>query len=434
MPPRRGIFVIGGGGREHALVWHLARAYPDRPLFCAPGNPGIARLATCLPVATANLEALAEAADSVAAELTIVGPEAPLVAGIVDVFTARGLPILGPTAAAARIEGSKAYGKRLMERAQVPTAAYAVFSDAASAFAHLRTCSGPLVVKADGLAAGKGVVLCDDPEAAERVVADMMVDHRFGDAGRTVVVEERLEGAEISVFALVDGEAVALLQPAQDHKRLLDGDLGPNTGGMGAVAPYPLSGLALDRIRVGIIEPVAHAMCAEGHPFRGVLFAGLMLITDGPLVIEFNCRLGDPEAQVVLPLLRVALPDAFADLAAGRLNPSQLFAVDRAAAGVVLASRGYPEQPEIGDAIGGLDAAAEDALLFHSGIAVREDQLVTAGGRVLTVVGEGPDIASARARAYHAAGRIQFTGMHYRHDIGAKVPGVSASTTAPLVS
>jgi len=434
MPPRRGMFVIGGGGREHALVWHLARAHPDRPLFCAPGNPGIARLATCLPIPPTDLAALADAAASLDAELTIVGPEAPLVAGVVDVFAARGLPIIGPTAAAARIEGSKAYAKRLMERARVPTAAYAVFSEPASAFAHLRTCSGPLVVKADGLAAGKGVVLCDDPEAAERAVVAMMIDGHFGDAGRTLVIEERLEGDEISVFALVDGEAVALLPAAQDHKRALDGDLGPNTGGMGAVAPYPLSALALDRIRAGIIEPIAHAMGAEGHPFRGVLFAGLMLTTDGPLVLEFNCRLGDPEAQVVLPLLRVALPDAFVDLRAGRLNPTELLAVDGAAAGVVLASPGYPERPDVGHTIEGLDAAAEDALLFHSGTAVREDQLVTAGGRVLTVVGEGSDVASARARAYRAAGRIRFAGMHYRHDIGAKVPGVTDAPTAPLVS
>ena len=428
------MFVIGGGGREHALVWDLARAHPDRPLFCAPGNPGIARLATCLPIPTTDLAALADAAASLGAELTVVGPEAPLVAGVVDVFAARGLPILGPTAAAARIEGSKAYAKHLMQRAHVPTAAYAAFSEPASAFAHLRTCSGPLVVKADGLAAGKGVILCDDPEAAERVVVEMMVDGRFGDAGRTIVIEERLEGEEISVFALVDGEAVALLPAAQDHKRALDGDLGPNTGGMGAVAPYPLPALALDRIRIGLIEPVAHAMCAEGHPFRGVLFAGLMLTADGPLVLEFNCRLGDPEAQVLLPLLHVSLPDAFADLAAGRLSPSRLLDVDQAAAGVVLASRGYPEQPEIGDAISGLDAVAEDALLFHSGTVVRDDQLVTAGGRVLTVVGRGSDIASARTRAYQAVGRIQFTGMRYRHDIGAKVPGVTDAPTAPLVS
>ncbi len=434
MPPRHGIFVIGGGGREHALIWHLARAYPGRPLYCAPGNPGIARLATCLPIPTTDLAALADVAASLDAELTVVGPEAPLVAGVVDVFAARGLPILGPTAAAARIEGSKAYAKRLMERARVPTAAYAAFSEPASALAHLRTCTGPLVVKADGLAAGKGVVLCDDPEAAELAVVGMMVDGDFGDAGRTIVIEERLEGDEISAFALVDGEAVALLPVAQDHKRALDGDLGPNTGGMGAVAPYPLPALAFDRIRVGLIEPVAHAMCAEGHPFRGVLFAGLMLTADGPLVIEFNCRLGDPEAQVLLPLLHVSLPDAFADLAAGRLNPSRLLDVDRAAAGVVLASRGYPEQPQIGDAIGGLDAAAEDALLFHSGTAVRDDQLVTASGRVLTVVGEGSDIASARTRAYQAVGRIQFTGMRYRHDIGARVPGVTDAPTAPLVS
>jgi len=254
----------------------------------------------------------------------------------------------------------------------------------------------------------------------------MMVDRAFGDAGRRIVIEERLDGDEVSVLALVDGEAVVLLPPAQDHKRAQDGDRGPNTGGMGAAAPYPLSDALRDRIRRQILEPVAHAMWAEGHPYRGVLFAGLMLTRDGPQVLEFNCRLGDPEAQVVLPLLSVGVDDAFEALSAGRLGPDDLSRPGGAAVGVVLASPGYPGRPVVGDQIAGLDAAAADALVFHSGTAERDGRMVTAGGRVLTVVGEGAEIEDARARAYRAVGRIQFAGMQFRRDIGARLPGALA--------
>lgn len=426
MLQRPGIFVIGGGGREHALVWHLARAHPGVPLCCAPGNPGVAALATCLPIPATDIAALAEAASSIAARLTIVGPEAPLVGGIVDAFRVRSLPIVGPTAAAARLEGSKVFAKDLMRRYGIPTAVHRAFDDPASALAYLRHINGGVVVKADGLAAGKGVVVCDDAGAGQQAVRAMMVDRAFGDAGRRIVIEERLDGDEVSVLALVDGEAVVLLPPAQDHKRAQDGDRGPNTGGMGAAAPYPLSDALRDRIRRQILEPVAHAMCAEGHPYRGVLFAGLMLTRDGPQVLEFNCRLGDPEAQVVLPLLPVGVDDAFEALGAGRLGPDDLSRPGAAAVGVVLASPGYPGRPVVGDQIAGLDAAAADALVFHSGTAERDGRMVTAGGRVLTVVGEGAEIEDARARAYRAVGRIQFAGMQFRRDIGARLPGALA--------
>jgi len=421
------MFVIGGGGREHALVWHLAHAYPEASIYCAPGNPGIASLATCLPVSTQDLTGLVEAATSIGADLTVVGPEAPLVAGVVDAFAARGLRILGPTAAAARLEGSKVFAKDLMRRHRIPTADYRAFRDPTAAIAYARGLQGPSVVKADGLAAGKGVIVCEDTAEAIRAVQAVMVDRAFGDAGRRAIIEERLDGDEVSVFALVDGEATGLLPTAQDHKRVFDRDRGPNTGGMGAVAPYPLPASLLERVRREIIEPVAHAMCAEGTPYRGVLFVGLMLTSDGLRVLEFNCRFGDPEAQVLMPLLAAGLPDLFDALRSGDAAAWKPLAPGRAAAGVVLASRGYPEQPETGFEIRGLDDAARDALVFHSGTAVHDDRVVTAGGRVLTVVGRGRDIETARAAAYRAVTGITFEGMHYRHDIGGRAPNVTVS-------
>ncbi len=427
------LFVIGGGGREHALVWHLSSAFPEASIYCAPGNPGISSLATCLPIPDRNVGALVEAASTSGIQLTFVGPEAPLVDGIVNAFEARGQAIIGPTAAAARIEGSKVFAKDVMQRHGIPTAEAGVFDDHAAALAFLRGRPGGVVVKADGLAAGKGVVVCDDAEQAGAALRMIMVDRAFGDAGRRVVIEERLEGEEVSVFALVDGEAVALLPPAQDYKRIFDGDRGPNTGGMGAVAPYPLNDELLRYVRVHIFERIAHAMCAEGHPYRGVLFAGLMLTPDGPRVLEFNCRLGDPEAQVILPLMSGNLIEAFAELHAGRLAADALARTEGAAVGVVLAARGYPQAPETGDEIVGLDSAAQDAMVFHAGTAERDGRFVTAGGRVMTVVGTGPDVAAARMRAYRAAKRILFAGMHYRWDIGATVAsaarGIETLTT-----
>ncbi len=417
------MFVIGGGGREHALAWHLRRSYPDAVVFCAPGNPGIASVATCLPIPVTDPAALAGAAAELTVDLTIVGPEAPLVAGLVDLFDARGLPVLGPTRAAARLEGSKVFAKRLMQRYGVPTAAFAAFEDVGAALRYIEDAPGPMVVKADGLAAGKGVVVCDDADEARQAIQAMMVQRAFGDAGGRIVIEERLEGEEVSVFALVVGEAVALLPAAQDHKRVGDGDLGPNTGGMGAAAPYPLPIALRERIHRTVLEPVAHAMCAEGRPYRGVLFAGLMVTRDGLKVLEFNCRLGDPEAQAILPLLPIGLPEAFNMLRAGDLGADDLAPASGAAVGVVLASRGYPGQPQVGQPVDGLEAAEAEGLVFHSGTATRDGRVVTAGGRVLTVVGVETTPAAAQARAYRAAAHIHFDGMHFRRDIGARLSG-----------
>ena len=424
------MFVIGGGGREHALAWHLHQHYPDAVLYCAPGNPGISALATCLPISVTDLPSLADAASSLEFDLTIVGPEAPLIAGIVDLFEMRGLPIIGPTALAAALEGSKVFAKSFMERNGIPTARHAAFDEPAAARRHLEGVSGRVVVKADGLAAGKGVIVCDDAAHARSAVETMLVDRAFGDAGGQIVIEERLEGDEVSIFALVDGEAVALLPAAQDHKRAYDDDKGPNTGGMGAAAPVPLDGDLRRRVLSEIIEPAARAMCAEGRPYRGVLFAGLMLTRHGPKVLEFNCRLGDPEAQVILPLLGTALPEAFAAVREGRLVSDGLAEARGAAVGVVMASRGYPERSEIGVPIHGLEQAPEGALVFHSGTSFRDGIVATGGGRVLTVVGQGGMLGEARARAYHAAERIRFDGMHCRRDIGARLEAAAHARSA----
>lgn len=424
------LFVIGGGGREHALVWHVHRHFPRATLYCAPGNPGIARLARCLPIAVTDLPALAAAADSLHADLTIVGPEAPLVAGIVDLFDARGLAIIGPSAAAAALEGSKVFAKAFMQRHGIPTARHAAFNEPASALTYLAQVAEPVVVKADGLAGGKGVIVCDDADDARHAVHTMMVDRAFGDAGSRIVIEERLEGHEVSVFALVDGEAVALLPSAQDHKRAYDGDRGPNTGGMGAASPYPLSGALRERIVRETMEPVARAMCAEGRPYRGVLFAGLMLTAEGPNVLEFNCRMGDPEAQVILPLLRLGLPEAFNLLRDRDLNAGSLAAAGGAAVGVVLASRGYPGTADVGHPIEGIESAENEGFVFHSGTGMQDGRLVTAGGRVLTVVGCGSTIAAAQTRAYRAAGSIRFDGAHFRRDIGSRLARMPESVEA----
>jgi phosphoribosylamine--glycine ligase len=334
--------------------------------------------------------------------------------------------VIGPSSAAAAIEGSKVFAKDLMQRWGIPTAAHASFSDLDSALAYLVSRSGHVVVKADGLAGGKGVVVCDGPDEASRAVRFMLGERAFGEAGARIVVEDRLDGDEVSVFALVDGEAVALLPAARDHKRAHDGDRGPNTGGMGAAAPFPLQARLRGQILREILYPVAHALCAEGRPYRGILFAGLMLTRDGPRVLEFNCRLGDPEAQVVLPLLEVGLPDAFVALRAGRLSEDALAETSGAAVGVVLAARGYPGPPDLGSPIEGHDAAGTGALVFHGGTALRDGRLVTAGGRVLTVVGQGRTVEEAQALAYRAAAKVRFEGMHFRRDIGRRLAAVPA--------
>lgn len=412
--------VIGAGGREHSIIWKLHQEAVT--LFCAPGNPGIGHLATCVPGLEGS-DALAAWAAENEIDVTVVGPEAPLAGGVVDAFSRRGLRIFGPTRAAASLESSKVFMKRLCERFGIPTAPFRVFDDAGAAAAYVRSARRPLVIKADGLAAGKGVTVAAGVEDGLAAVEAIMLARRFGDAGARVVVEEVLDGEEVSVFAICDGAGIAPLIPVQDHKRLQDGDRGPNTGGMGAYAPVAaLSPQLLDRITDEILEPVVWAMAQLGHPFRGVLFAGIMLTPDGPRVLEFNVRLGDPEAQVLLPLLDSPLAEALDAALEGRVERWIPRWRAESAVCVVLASPGYPASPSTGHAITGLrDAAACDGvLIFHAGTALRDGRVVSAGGRVLNVVGVGSDLGDARTRAYRAAEMVQFQGKVFRRDIGER--------------
>ena len=417
------VLVIGSGGREHALAWALAQLQGITS-FVAPGNPGIARIATCLPCSPLDLEALADLAAHHAVALTIVGPEAPLAAGIADVFARRGLPIFGPTGAAAHLEASKVFMKILCRRYGIPTAEFRIFDDAGEATEHIRRSGRPLVIKADGLAGGKGVVVAATVEEGVSAVEAMMVERRFGDAGARIVVEDVLEGEEVSVFALCDGTAVTPLLPVQDHKRLLEGDRGPNTGGMGAYTPVPSCGPeVLDRITDEVLEPVVWAMAQEGRPYRGVLFAGMMMTPDGPRVLEFNVRLGDPETQALLPLLESSLIDASDAVLAGRVDRFAPRWRPGSAVCVVLCADGYPASPRTGGAISGVEqaAAGEGVLVFHAGTALRHGRLVTGGGRVLNIVGTAESPQVARDRAYRAAAMIEYEGKVLRGDIGARV-------------
>jgi phosphoribosylamine---glycine ligase len=419
------ILVIGSGGREHSIIWKLHQE--GATLFCAPGNPGIAELATCLPHRLEDFDALAEWAALNEIDVTVVGPEAPLAAGVVDTFARRGLPIFGPTQAAAAIEFSKAFMKRLCQRYGIPTAPFGIFDDVTAAGAYVRNARRPLVIKADGLAAGKGVTVAAGVEEGLAAVEALMVARRFGDAGARVVIEEVLDGEEVSVFAICDGTAMVPLISAQDHKRLLDGDRGPNTGGMGAYAPVASLSLRLrDRIIDEILEPVVWAMAQEGRPYRGVLYAGLMLTSQGPQVIEFNARLGDPEAQVLLPLLESPLTAALDAVLSARVERWAPRWRLGSAVCVVLASEGYPMSPSTGRAITGLQAAAaqDQVLVFHATTAARNGGVVSAGGRVLNVVGVGPSLRDARDRAYRAAEIVQYEGKIFRRDIGLRgLPG-----------
>lgn len=424
------LLVIGAGAREHALAWKLAREAGVSEVVCAPGNAGIADVARTTPIDTADPAAVLALADKEEADLTIVGPELPLTRGVADLFAANGRRLLGPTQAAAELESSKAFAKQFMARHRVPTAGYQVCETPEIALAVLATgqFGYPLVLKADGLAAGKGVVIAGDPLSASRTVQAMMVDRRFGDAGARIVIEEFMRGREVSVFALTDGRSAVLLPTAQDHKRAYDGDQGPNTGGMGAFAPSPLVDDALlDRIRDTIIQPTIDGMRAEGREFRGFLYAGLMLTTEGPKVVEFNVRLGDPEAQVVLPMIDGALAPLLRDAADGRLGGQTSCPVKEwPRVGVVIASGGYPDAYQTGKPINGLGNAASvpGVTIFHAGTARRGDVVTTAGGRVLTVVAEGREYRQAISRAYEAAGRISFDGMFMRKDIGKKAVDV----------
>jgi phosphoribosylamine--glycine ligase len=425
------ILVIGSGAREHALSWKLGQEPGVDYLLCAPGNPGIATSTPTEPLDILDVDAVVDLIQREQIDLTVVGPEAPLGAGLADRLAGERRLVFGPTRAAAQLETSKAFAKDFMQRHRVPTAHYRVCTSAGEALAAIRSgeFGEALVVKADGLAGGKGVVVAPDRATAEAAVQAAMVDRSFGEAGARVVLEEMLTGPEVSFFVIADGEDYVPLLSAQDHKRIFDHDEGPNTGGMGAFSPSPLMTPELQaRVEREIVGPVLTGMAAEGTPFRGFLYCGLMLTPDGPKVIEFNVRFGDPEAQVVMPLIEAPLAPVLQAAAEGRLSGSRRPTPDsrNVSVGVVLAAHGYPGDVRAGDVISGLDDVARDCpdvRVFHAGVKQRGADLVTAGGRVLTVVATAASFEVAIARAYEAASKISFEGMQFRSDIGMKAIG-----------
>jgi phosphoribosylamine--glycine ligase len=414
------ILVVGGGGREHAICWLLRRENHQAAIYCAPGNPATAEIAHNLPIAADDLDRIADAADMYAIDLAMIGPEVPLARGLADRLRAEGRAVVGPSAAAAQLEASKAFAKQVMSAAGVRTAVSETFTDVKPALAYVDRHDEPLVVKASGLAAGKGAIVCATRQEAARAVSMMLETGEFGDAGRTVVIEAFLEGEEISVLALTDGHEVELLPAAQDHKRLLPGDRGPNTGGMGAYSPVSLASPALlDRVKRDVLHPTLEAMRRLATPFTGVLYAGLMLDSRGvPSVVEFNCRLGDPEAQAVLPLISGGFTDCLWRVAQGerptRMDPSRSSAVT-----TVLAARGYPDRPEKGAAIMLPDNLPEGVTVFHAGTARGADGVLRVdGGRVLTVTGVAATFREAQQLSRETAAAIEFAGKHFRDDIG----------------
>ena len=416
------ILIVGNGGREHAIVWRLSQDAAGHALFCAPGNAGTAALAVNVPIGAEDLPGLVAWAKANRPDLVVVGPEAPLCAGLADLLEAEGLKVFGPGKAAARLEGSKAFSKEVMEKAGVPTARARVYTDCAAALAGLDGFSLPVVVKADGLAAGKGVVIAQTRTEAEAAVRDMLEGGRFGAAGAEVLIEEFLEGEEASVFALCDGERVALLPAAQDHKRVNDNDEGPNTGGMGAYTPAPIATPeVMAQVRDRVVLPTLAELRRRGIVYRGVLFCGLMIGPKGVNVLEFNCRFGDPETEVVLPSLEGDFAGTLLACAEGRLDPAALRIRKGAAVTVVMAAPGYPGSYPKGLEITGLgQAAAKGCLVFHAGTATKDGKTVTAGGRVLTVTALGADLRGAVDAAYAGVAEIRFEGAHFRRDIAAK--------------
>ncbi|SMP03925.1 phosphoribosylamine--glycine ligase [Desulfurobacterium pacificum] len=416
------VLVVGSGGREHAIVWKVAQSPYVEKIYCAPGNPGIGQLAECVDIKPTDIKKLADFAEEKGVNLTIVGPEAPLVEGIVDEFEKRGLRIFGPSKDAARLEGSKVFSKEMMKKWGVPTADFKVFDNPEEAKAYIKEKGAPIVVKADGLAAGKGVTVAKTVEEALEAVDRIMVEKVFGDAGNRVVIEDCLEGEEASYLVVTDGENFIPLATAQDHKAVFDGDRGPNTGGMGAYSPAPVLSEEMEKeVQEKVIKPILKGMKEEGYPFKGILYAGLMITKDGIKVLEFNVRFGDPEAQAILRRLKTDLVEVCTSVINGKLV-EKLEWIPETSICVVLASKGYPGKYEKGKEITGIEEAEklDSVVVFHAGTAVKDGKLVTNGGRVLNVTALGKDIVEARENVYKAVEKIHFDGMHYRKDIGEK--------------
>ena len=418
------VLIVGSGGREHAIAWSVSKSPKVDKIYCAPGNAGIAELAECVDIGAMEFEKLADFAQEKAIDLTIIGMDDPLVGGVVDVFEARGLKVFGPRKNAAILEGSKAFSKDLMKKYDIPTAAYENFDNADEALAYLETAKFPIVLKADGLALGKGVLICNTLEEAKAGVKEIMLDKKFGASGNTMVVEEFMTGREVSVLSFVDGKTIKTMTSAQDHKRAKDGDQGLNTGGMGTFSPSPFYTKEVDEFcRKYVYQKTVDAMAAEGREFKGIIFFGLMLTEDGPKVLEYNARFGDPEAQVVLPRMKNDLIDVIEACIDGTLDQVDLQFEDNAAVCVVLASDGYPVAYEKGLPITGLDEFKkhEGYYCFHAGTKFDGDQIVTNGGRVLGVTAKGATLKEARANAYKATEWVKFDNKYMRHDIGKEI-------------
>ena len=419
------VLIVGSGGREHAIAWSVSKSPKVDKIYCAPGNAGIAELAECVDIGAMEFDRLADFAQEKGIDLTIIGMDDPLVGGIVDVFEAKGLRVFGPRKNAAILEGSKAFSKDLMKKYNIPTAAYENFDDPEKALAYLRTeAKFPIVLKADGLALGKGVLICQNLQEAEAGVKEIMEDKKFGSAGNTMVIEEFMTGREVSVLSFVDGKTIKTMTSAQDHKRAKDGDQGLNTGGMGTFSPSPFYTKEVDEFcRKYVYQPTVDAMAAEGREFKGIIFFGLMLTADGPKVLEYNARFGDPETQVVLPRMKTDIVDVFNACVDGTLDQIELEFEDNAAVCVVLASDGYPVSYKKGYVIHGLDAfqGKDGYYVFHAGTAVSPEGIVTNGGRVLGVTAKGASLKEARANAYEAVKWIDFENKYFRHDIGKAI-------------
>lgn len=417
------VLVIGSGGREHALVWKLMQSPSVDEVICAPGNGGIAEMVECVNVKANDIPALIDLAEERHIDMTVVGPEDPLNDGIVDEFMSRGLKVFGPARSAAALEGSKAFSKEIMKKYDIPTASFETFTEAGKAFEYLRDHPAPIVIKASGLAAGKGAIVCMTDEEAEKAVREIMVDKAFGSAGDTVVIEEFMTGEELSVFVLTDGRDYLILPPSQDHKAVYNGDKGPNTGGMGAYAPAPIATEdVMQAVETQIIRPTIDAMAKENTPYTGLLYAGLMITPEGPKVVEFNCRFGDPETQVVLPLIDGDLAELLMATIDGTIGTKQLETTGSYAVTVILASGGYPGSYNKGIEIHGLEniQPGRNKIIFHAGTKLEDAKLYTNGGRVLNVVGMNNDLKIAMDIAYNLAESVHFENVYYRTDIGLK--------------